>query len=456
MFWCNKMKRKIYNRLKEWKERYSQREALLIDGARRVGKSWIAEEFGRNEYRSYIMINFGKMTAEMREIFDHYLVTPDEFFMRLELLTGIKLYDHESLIIFDEVQLYPKAREAIKWLVADGRYSFIETGSLVSIRKNTEGIIIPSEEAHIDMWPMDFEEFMWAIGEEMLMEYIKKQYEAKESLGQALHRKALDRLRLYMITGGMPQAVEEYISTKDLDDVDHIKRGILELYRQDIFKYAGDEATKVIQIWDSIPSQLQRPAKRFKIGSVKKGARTRNYADAFFWLNEARVVNPCYNTTEPGVGLKLNRDDSKYKLYMGDTGLLISHAFDEAAIRNSELYRKIILGKLEFNKGMLVENLVAQALRSSGFPLYFYMSSDRENRDNVMEIDFLLRKSEISNRHNICPIEVKSSQRYTISSLLKFEKKFRQYAGGPIVFHSGDLTEKEGIIYLPLYMAGLL
>lgn len=450
------MKRKIYNKLIEWKKRHSHEEALLIDGARRVGKSYIAEEFAKKEYKSYILINFSKLTAEMRDVFDNYLGDLDQFFLRLQLISGVKLHEGESLIIFDEVQLYPKAREAIKWLVADGRYAYIETGSLVSIRKNTAGIIIPSEESHLDMWPMDFEEFMWATGNDMLMDFIKVQYEKREPLGQAFHRKAMDMFRLYLIVGGMPQAVLKYIGTKDFDDVDHVKRGILNLYRNDIFQYAGEEAPKVVQIWDSVPSQLQHQAKRFRIGTLKKGARTREYADAFFWLNEARVVNPCYGATEPGVGLKLNRDDAKYKLYMADTGLLLSHAFDEDAIKNAELYRKILMGKLEFNKGMITENVVAQLLRSSGYPLYFYANTDRENRDNTMEIDFLIRKQTVTSKHNINALEVKSTQRYTTSSLNKFKLKFRQYIDKCLVIHSGDLAEKDGIRYIPLYMTGLL
>lgn len=392
----------------------------------------------------------------MRDVFDNYLGDLDQFFLRLQLISGVKLHEGESLIIFDEVQLYPKAREAIKWLVADGRYAYIETGSLVSIRKNTAGIIIPSEESHLDMWPMDFEEFMWATDNEMLMDFIRTQFETGIPLGQSLHRKAMDMLRLYMIVGGMPQAVKKYVETKDFEEVDHVKRGILNLYRDDIYQYAGGDAPKVVQIWDAIPSQLQRQAKRFKIGDIKKGARTRDYSDAFFWLNEARVVNPCYGATQPEVGLKLNRDDAKYKLYMADTGLLLSHSFDEEAIKNSELYRKILIGKLEFNKGMLTENLVAQLLRASGHKLYFYSKNDRENHENTMEIDFLLRKHSITNRHNINAIEVKSTQRYTTTSLNKFKTKFRTFVNECIVIHSGDMSEKDGIRYLPLYMTGLL
>lgn len=450
------MKRKIYNTLKEWKKKRSFKEALLIDGARRVGKSWIAEEFGRNEYRSYIIINFTRLSNEMREVFENYLHEPSEFYLRLQLLTGIKLYEKESLIIFDEVQRFPKAREAVKWLVADGRYSFIETGSLVSIRKNTEGITIPSEEFHVDMWPMDFEEFLWALDQSMLYDFIRECFEKRQPLNQAFHRQAMDLFRTYLIVGGMPQAINEYIDTKDFSEVDHVKRNILKLYRDDIYQYSGSEAPKVVQIWDSIPSQLQRSAKRFRIGEVKKGARRREYEDAFFWLNEARVVNTCFAATEPSIGLKLNTDEAKYKLYLGDTGLLLSHTFDQEAIKNDELYRKLILGKLELNKGMLVENIVAQQLRAAGHPLYYYVKTDRENPENNMEIDFLVRKPVTTNRHNINAIEVKSTQRYTLSSLNKFEAKFKNYLNESIILHSGDLNIKDGKLYLPLYMTGLL
>ncbi|MCH5346180.1 MAG: ATP-binding protein [Muribaculaceae bacterium] len=450
------MKRKIYNTLKTWKEKHANREALLIDGARRIGKSWIAQEFARNEYRSYILIDFTHLNEEMKMIFDNYLHSLDDFFARLQLMSGVKLYEKESLIIFDEVQRYPKAREAIKWLVADGRYHYIETGSLVSLRKNTEGITLPSEEYHVDMWPMDFEEFLWALDQEMMAEFIKDCYKARKPLGQALHRKALDLLRQYLVVGGMPQAIAEFIHSHDFVEVDHIKRNILQLYRNDIYQYAGQEAAKVAQIWDSIPGQLQKPAKRFRIGSLKKGARTREYAEAFFWLNEARVVNTCYAATEPSIGIRLNQDDSKYKLYLGDTGLLISLAFDEDTIENEELYRKLILGKLEINKGMLVENLVAQQLRAAGHPLFFFMKTDSGNTHSEIEIDFLVRKPTISSKHNINAIEVKSTQRSTTSSLDKFKAKFKNYVNEAIIIHTGDLHIADGRLYLPIYMTGLL
>lgn len=447
------MKRKIYSNLLEWKNKRSHREALMIDGARRVGKSWIAEEFGKNEYKSYICINFSKLTNDLLQIFDNYLNELDEFFKRLQLYYSIKLYHRESLIIFDEVQKYPKAREAIKWLVADGRYDYLETGSLMSIKENTKDIVIPSEEYHIEMFPMDFEEYLWAKNLEMIPDFIRECFHNKKPLGQALHRKIYDNLREYMVVGGMPQAVMEYITSNDFEEVDHVKRVILQLYRNDIYNYAGEDADKVLQVWDSIPSQLQRHEKRFRIGEVKKGARKRTYADAFQWLREAMVVNTCWAATEPNVGLKLNYDDTRYKLYLGDTGLLISHAFDEKTIKKEELYKKLILGKLELNKGMLVENLVAQMLRVNGHPLFYYSYNNHENREDDMEIDFLIQKASLTNRRNINAIEVKSTTRTVYKSLIKFKNKFKSFLNQSFVLYSGDLKEEDDISFLPLYMA---
>lgn len=450
------MKRKIYNKLKDWKDNRARKEALLIDGARRVGKSYIVEEFAKNEYTSYILVNFANITKELRDIFDNYLNDLDSFFTRLSLWSGVKLYKHETLIIFDEVQLYPKAREAIKWFVADNRYDYIETGSLVSIRKNTKGIIVPSEECHLDMHPMDFEEFLWALGEDSLMPFVEDCFVKKQAVGAALHRKLMDYLRLYMIVGGMPQAVNEYVESRDFNNVDHIKRNILNLYRNDIYNYASNDASKVVRIFDSVPGQLQRHEKRFRIGDLQKGARTRDYQNAFFWLDESRIINTCYAATEPSIGLKLNRDDARYKLYFADTGLLISHSFDENEILSEKLYAKLLLDKIEINKGMLVENLVSQMFKASGKRLYYYAQSNRDNSEENMEIDFLIRKPVVTTRHNICPVEVKSSNNYKTSSLIKFRNKFNQYLDICYVLHSGDLKEDNGILYLPLYMTPLL
>ncbi len=376
--------------------------------------------------------------------------------MYLASFYNVKLYERETLIIFDEVQLFPRARSAIKYLVTDGRYDYIETGSLMSIKKNVRDIVIPSEEHHIRMYPLDFEEFMWALENETLMDFIRICFKEKMPLGQALHRKAMDYLRQYLIVGGMPQAVEAYIQTRDFDRVDRVKRDILDLYRADIVKHAEGYEMKVEQIFDDIPAQLQKHDKKFRLSSLKKEARFRDYEDALFWLNDAMIVNTAYNTTAPNIGLKLNMDRMTLKCYMADTGLLISHAFDENGIVSEELYKKLLFDKLEVNKGMIVENIVAQMLTAGGRKLYFYSNSSRDDASSRMKIDFLIAKSKISNRHNISPIEVKSSKNYTLSSIRKFMVKYGEQLHVPYVLHTGDLKVEAGITYLPLYMAALL
>ena len=449
------MRRKIYERMIEWKNRSKGTTALLIEGARRIGKSYIVRAFAEREYKSYILIDFNDIDDELLDIFEHYLHNRDEFLLRLSVYFGVKLYERESVIIFDEVQLYPKARAAIKYLVADGRYDYIETGSLVSLRQNVKDIVIPSEEEAMEMYPMDFEEFLWAMEEEMLADFIRGQFESSLPMGN-LHRKAIDLLRLYMIVGGMPQAVLTYTKTKDFDEVDRTKRTILRLYRNDISKYAWQAETKVTRIFDDIPSQLQKHEKKFRLSAIQTGGKMRDYKDAFFWLDDAKVVNICYNTTEPNVGLRMNMDRTTLKCYMGDTGLLISHSFDDNSLSSSQLYRKLMLGKLEINQGMLVENLVAEMFRAAGHQLFFFSRSDREDAENRMEIDFLIRKETVTTRHNIIPVEVKSSNRYTHTSLDKFTKKYSEYVAPPIVLHSNDMMVKNGVTYLPLYMAMLL
>ena len=337
------MQRKIYDKLVKWKEDSNGKTALLIDGARRVGKSYIVEEFAKNNYKSYIMIDFNRAPLEIKNLFDLYLDDLDNLFLYLSNYYNIKLYERESLIIFDEVQLYPRARSAIKYLVADGRYDYIETGSLVSINENVKDILIPSEEQHLKMYPMDFEEFLWALDNHGLMELIEKSFKEKKPLGNIFHRKAMDYFRQYMIVGGMPQAVLEYVNTKDFNKVDQIKRNILDLYREDIIKHSGKYSLKVRSIFDEIPSQLQKHEKKFRITSLDKDAKTRDYEDAFMWLDDAMIVNQAFNTTEPSIGLSLNLDNSFYKCYMADTGLLISKAFDEKSIVEEEIYKKNII-----------------------------------------------------------------------------------------------------------------
>lgn len=450
------MQRKIYQDLVSWKKDGARQTALLIDGARRVGKSYIAEEFARAEYKSYLLIDFNRVDDAVKDLFLHYLNDLDTLFMYLSGYYNVKLYEHESLIIFDEVQMFPRARSAIKYLVADGRYDYLETGSLMSIKRNIKDIVIPSEERHIRLHPMDFEEFLWALGNDTLMGIIRKRFENQAAMGQAMHRKAMDYFRQYLIVGGMPQAVKEYVKYKDFDRVDRVKRDILTLYSADIVKYAKGYEMKVASIFQEIPAQLQKHEKHFKLASLKKEARFREYEEALFWLDDAMITNICYNSAEPSIGLRLNRNRLTLKCYMADTGLLISHAFDEKGIVSEEIYKKLLFDKLEVNKGMIVENIVAQMLVASGHKLYFYSNPSRDDRDARMEIDFLIAKHKISNRHNISPIEVKSGKNYTITSLRKFIKRYGEQTHTPYVLHAADLKLEEGIVYLPLYMTPLL
>ncbi len=434
----------------------------MIEGARRIGKSYIVEEFARNEYESYILVDFSKVNPQVVDFFNLYLDDLDMLFMNLELyfkrrLTPRRAKDEEasSLIIFDEVQFCPRARAAIKHLVADRRYDYIETGSLISIKKNVKDIMLPSEEHTIEMFPMDFEEFLWAMGDEMLMPYIRMQFDRRLPMG-TFHRRAMDYFRQYLIVGGMPQAVLKYVETRDFEEVDEIKRDILALYRNDIHKYADNQETKVAAIFEEIPGQLQKHEKKFVLSVLQGEARMRNYSQAFFWLNDAKIINCCYNSTEPSIGLKLKEERTTLKCYMGDTGLLISHAFDERGIVSEDLYRKLMFGKLEVNEGMLVENIVAQMLRASEHRLYFYSNNSRTLVEDRMEIDFLIAKPIITSRHNISPIEVKSGKRYALNSLKKCMIKYGPQLSTPYVLHDKDVKEEAGIVYLPLYMTPLL
>jgi len=449
------MKRKIYNELLDWKNKRNGTTAVIIEGARRIGKSYIVEEFARNEYNSYLLIDFNKADKVVWEWFDNYLEDLDTLLMNLQIHYGVRLTPRKSVIIFDEVQLCPRARSAIKYLVADGRFDYIETGSLVSIKKNVKDILIPSEEQALPMYPMDFEEFLWALDDDLMMPFITQCFQKRKPLG-GLHRKALDYFRTYMIVGGMPQSILKYIETHDFEEVDRVKRSILQVYKNDIAKYASNVEHKVKSIFDELPAQLQKHEKKFRLSALEPGAAYRDYDDAFFWLSDAGIVNICYNCTAPNIGLRLNMERNTLKCYMADTGLLFSHAFDEKGRVPNEIYQKIIHDKLEINDGMLVENIVAQMLTAAGHKLYFYSNSSRENAEDRMEIDFLTAKSKLTSRHNITPIEVKSSQRYTLSSINKCINKFGNYLSTPIVLHSADLKQEKGIDYLPLYMTPLL
>lgn len=449
------LKRKIYSKLVNWKETSQGTSALLIEGARRIGKSHIATLFAKNEYKSYILIDFSKAPNIVKSWFDDYLEDIDTLLQNLQLHYKKQLTPRQSLIIFDEVQKCPRAREALKALVEDGRFDYLETGSLISIKHNVENILIPSEEDRLEMFPLDFEEFLWAMGNEMMWPAIEQHFSKGIPMGD-FHREAMRYFREYMIVGGMPQAVLSYVESKDFQKVDVVKRRILKLYHDDIKKYALRLEMRVTAVYEEIPGQLQKHEKKFVLSSLKEGARMRTYADAFLWLDDAKIINVCYNTTAPNIGLRLNEDRSSVKCYMGDTGLLISHAFDARGIVSQELYQKLMFDKLEVNEGMLVENVVAQLLRAAGNKLFFFSSNNREDADERMEIDFLIQKGVITSRHNIIPIEVKSGRNYTLSSLNKCVKKYAEQITFPTVLHSGDLELKDGVRFLPLYMTGLL
>jgi predicted AAA+ superfamily ATPase len=445
------LKRKIYEELLSWKKKSCGQTALLIEGARRVGKSFIAELFAKQEYKSCIIIDFGNAPQDILDLFINESADLDLFFAKLSAFYSIVLYRRESLIVFDEVQQFPRARQLIKYLVADGRYDYLETGSLIRLKKNTENIIIPSEEEHIELFPMDFEEFLWALGDEATVPLIRKCFETKKPLGQALHRKVMNDFRQYVLVGGMPQSVLAYIDGKNFAASDEVKRRILRLYRDDVSKFAAGYEEKVYAVFDGIPAQLSRKEKKYKLSSLNKNARFRSYEDSFIWLNEAMVVNACFNATDPNVGLALSADYTTQKCYMADTGLLVTHTFMDRSFTDNELYKAVLFDKLDVNEGMIMENIVAQMLRHNGHKLYFYSRSDNEKRENHMEIDFLIAENK-----KIAPIEVKSANYRSHSSLDKFRKRFSDKIGESYILYSKDVMQKDGIWHLPLYMTMFL
>ena len=460
------MKRKLYDQLVIWKTKRHGKSAMMIEGARRVGKSYIVEEFAKNEYKSHIIIDFFKVGDDIKDLFKNYKGNLDMLFTYLSTFYSTKLYPRDSIIVFDEIEFCPAARAAIKYLVEDGRYDYLETGSLLGMQMSTrkklkgsekqEDYLVPSEEEKVVLQPMDFEEFLWALGEENLMEFVRMKFETKEPVGQSMHRKLMDYFRLYMIVGGMPQAVMEYLETRSFEDVDRVKRQILNLYNNCIDQYAGIHTPKVKAIYEAIPGQLQLHEHKFQLSDLHKDARFRDYDSSFFWLRDARMVNLAFNATEPNIGLGLKQRDNSLKCYMNDTGLMISHSFDERGIVSEQLYQKILKDKLEMNAGMLMENIVAQMLAAIGCKLFFYSNPSRENKDDRMEIDFLISKKSITSRHNISPIEVKSSSDFTITSLEKCIRKYANYLAQPYIVHIGDLEAKGNLLYIPLYMVPCL
>lgn len=450
------MKRKIYQKMLDWKRLSNGKSALMLDGARRVGKSYIAEMFAKNEYSSYLLIDFAKVSKDVKKYFNDYLEDLDTFFLYLQGAYRVKLEPRKSVIIFDEVQRFPRAREAIKYLVADGRFDYIETGSLISIQRNVRNIVIPSEEHHIEMFPLDFEEFLWATGAEEMFELCRSAYTSGKKVGQGLHRRIMDMLRKYLVVGGMPQAVAAFIKTMDLQRVEMVKRDILALYRGDIMKFGGNSKHKILAVFNAIPGVLSRHEWRFHPGDIKSGTGFRAYDASFEWLKSSMMVNVAYNTTEPNIGLDLSSDHASLKCYMGDTGLFVSMVFSEKELLGGDIGYRLISGKVELNAGLIYENLVAQMLRATGRRLYFYSTSAEVNKADRMEIDFLISRGKLQRRHNISPIEVKSSGEYETKSLDKFMGKYDSFLSDAYILHTKDVDKKGRKTYLPVYMAPLL
>lgn len=450
------LKRKIYRKFLEWKNETQGKKALLVEGARRIGKSTICEEFAKNEYESYLIIDFAKVEGDVKEYFEKYLNDLDTFFMLLQTHFKITLKERKSIIIFDEVQMFPRARAAIKYLVADGRYDYMETGSLISIKENVHDIVIPSEERSVSMYPLDFEEFCWALGEELLFNYIKDCFEKKVPLEQSLHSKAMLVFKQYMLLGGMPMPVLAFIENKkDFSASDKEKRDILNLYREDIMKIRSSYKSKVLSIFDQIPGFLSQHEKRIVFKQIAPGSFADQYEDTFFWLSDSMITNECFLCNDPNVGLSLNETRSYIKCYMGDTGLLVSHAFDENELLENEVYKQILSDKLSINEGMIYENIVAQMLVASGHKLYFYTHYNAETHRHDIEIDFLISNNS-KLKLKVFPIEVKSSKKYTTASLARFNEKFKDRVGGSYIIHPKNLTIKDEILCIPPYMTSLL
>lgn len=446
------LKRKIYDKLLEWKKECGGTKAILIEGARRIGKSTVCEVFGQNEYETYILIDFAKKDATVEEYFVRYLNDLDTFFMMLSTYFGVKLIDRKSLIIFDEVQMFPQARAAIKYLVADGRYDYIETGSLISVKENIKDIVIPSEERSLCMYPLDFEEFAWALGEELLIDYVRKCFEKKEPLERSMHNKAMLLFKQYLLVGGMPKPVVLFISNrKDFGIVDIEKRDILKLYRNDIMKIKSQYRSKVLAIFDQIPGLLSQHEKRVVFKDIQEGSYAEQYSETFFWLSDSMISNECFLCSDPNVGLSINEIRSYVKCYLGDTGLLVSHAFDENELLEADVYSQILNDQLSMNEGMLYENAIAQMLTANGHKLYFYTHYSEEKHRNDIEIDFIISNNS-KLKYKVFPIEVKSGKRYSTSSLLKFKEKYKQRIGECYIIHPRNLVIKDDIICIPPYM----
>ena len=445
--------RKAYDTLLEWKKRDGA-TAMLIEGARRVGKTTLSLDFARREYESYLYIDFSLPQPDVRRLFAEEIANVPALLNQLQIITGTRLHERSSLVIFDEVQGYPEARQAIKHLVADGRFDYLETGSLISIRRNVRNILIPSEEEHMDLNPLSFEEWLWATdGSGLLADAIADAARTRNPLPDAIHRMAMRSFREYLLVGGMPQAVDAFGDQKDFFAADEAKRQILEVYRADMFKYGGADSAKVAAMFDAIPGQLARHEKRFVLATLGPSARYREYADAVFWLGDSRIANVCRKASDPSVGFGLSAVENDFKCYLADTGLLVTEAFADRDVTQNPTYKAILSEQLSINEGMLVENYVAQQIRASGDKLYYYSQYGEADSSQTMEIDFLLVR-EFDNaafKPRVSPVEVKSTSRYGTRSLDKFKAKFGKRVGTQYVLHPRQMSVEGERVRMPLY-----
>lgn len=443
-------KRKVYDKLLKWKELSAGSSAVLLEGARRIGKSTIVEEFAKHEYDDYMILDFAKENKDIKNNFIENMDDIDTFFRNLFLLKGRSLKGDRCVLIFDEVQMFPMARQAIKYLVADGRYEYIETGSLISIRKNVKDILIPSEEHRIKMYPMDFEEYLWAIGDDVTYSAIKLAFEKRKPLGDTIHRKIMKVFRTYMVVGGMPQAVNAYVEGKTFEQIDYVKQNILRLYEEDLAKYDKDNREKASVIYKTIPEQLENKNSHFKFSLVDKNARYQNYVDAVSFISESMIGNECIDVTKPEVALELFADRSNFKLYMGDTGLLVTQIMKNQEETDENLMKALIIDDLGINQGMILENMVAQMLKATGHELYFHeylYQPEGQAKEKKYEIDFLTVK-----KKKICPIEVKSSGYKSHKSFDYLVKKYQLKMEDRFIIYTKDLKYEDGISYIPIYM----
>lgn len=440
-------RRKIYDKLLEWKTESDGRTALLIEGARRVGKSTVVEEFAKNEYESYILIDFSRASKAVKELFED-ISDLDYLFLQLQLQYKVDLHERRSLIIFDEVQQCPLARQAIKALVADHRYDYVETGSLISIKRNVKDILIPSEERKISMYPMDHEEFLWAVGDLTTIPLLKKVFDSGKPVGVQIHRKLMRDFRLYMLVGGMPQAVNEYIETNNFRKVDQIKRDILNLYEDDFKKI--DPTGKLSSLFDAIPAQLNKNASRYQVSSVLNGERAENILESIAELKDSKTVLVSYHANDPNAGMSNNKDLGKFKLFLSDTGLFTTLMFKDRDFTENIIYEKLLNDKLSANLGYLYKNAVAQILTANGDALFYHTFMNESTRRNY-EIDFILAR-----KNKVCPIEVKSSGYKTHASLDAFSRKFSDRILDKYLIYTKDFAKDEDIFCLPTYLVQFL